>query len=78
MATGTPTPTPQGSGAEQVFGKYLAHIGIKFDPQTPQQVSKALDPVQKYIKDFNKTTDFKDSFFGKMPDDSHFSNPFCE
>lgn len=66
MAAENPTP-PQGSGAEQVFGKMLAKVGISFDTATPQQVKKALDPVQRYMLDFNKTTDFKNSFFGKMP-----------
>jgi hypothetical protein len=64
------TPTPpsgQGSGSEQVFGKYLAKIGISWDPQTTQQIKKNMDPIQKYILDFNKTTDFKNTFFGKLP-----------
>jgi hypothetical protein len=67
MADNPTPPSGQGSGSEQVFGKYLAKIGIEWDPQTSQQVKKNMDPIQKYILDFNKTTDFKNTFFGKLP-----------
>jgi len=66
----TPTPTPSssgGSGADKAFLKAMARVGIQIDPATEQQVKKALTPIQKYMVEFNKTTDMKNSFFGKLP-----------
>ena len=45
----------------------FANVGIRLDPATDQQVKKALNPIQKYMSDFNKTTDMKNTFFGKLP-----------
>ena len=67
----TPTPNPGtpsgGGGSEATFLKAFAKIGVKIDSMTEQEVKKALTPLQRYMSDFNKTTDMKNTFFGKLP-----------
>ena len=62
------SPTPNTSGDKEAgFLKAMARIGVKIDPATSEDVKKALTPLQKYMADFSKTTDIKNTFFGKLP-----------
>ena len=64
----TPTPNSEGSaGKEAAFLKAFARVGIQIDPANEQQIKKALTPIAKYMSDFSKTTDMKNTFFGKLP-----------
>jgi len=64
----TPTPNSEGSaGKEASFLKAFARVGIQIDPANEQQIKKALTPIAKYMSDFSKTTDMKNTFFGKLP-----------
>lgn len=64
----TPTPNSEGSaGKEAAFLKAFARVGIQIDPANEQQIKKALTPISKYMSDFSKTTDMKNTFFGKLP-----------
>ncbi len=67
--TPTPTPgsTPENKEAQEAFIKMFARLGFKIDPLTDQEVSKAMSPIQRFMKDFSKTADVKNTFFGKLP-----------
>ena len=62
-----PKPNQQGAAGEEHFKKMFAKVGLKFDPATEQEMKKALTPISKYMSDFSKTTDMKNTFFGKLP-----------
>ena len=59
--------TPPDKGAEQAMVQFFAKLGFEVSPISKEAVAKALDPVQKYIRDFSKTADVKNTFFGKLP-----------
>ena len=64
----TPTPnSDSSSGKEAAFLKAFARVGIQIDPANEQQIKRALTPISKYMSDFSKTTDMKNTFFGKLP-----------
>ncbi len=62
-----PNPEQQGSGADAPFLKMLAKVGIQLEQINDQEIKKAFTPLQKYMVEFNKTTDIKNTFFGKLP-----------
>lgn len=62
-----PTPADDKKGAEQAMVQFFAKLGFEVTPISKESVAKALDPVQKYLKDFNKTADVKNTFFGQLP-----------
>lgn len=64
----TPTPkSDEGSGSDAPFLKMLAKVGIQLEPINDQELKKAFTPLQKYMTEFSKTTDIKNTFFGKLP-----------
>ena len=52
---------------EAPFLKGLIKLGVNIDPATSEEAKKALSPLQKYMTEFSKSTDMKNTFFGKLP-----------
>lgn len=67
--TPTPTPgsTPENKEAQEAFIKMFARLGFKLEAISPQEIDRAMGPLQRFMKDFSKTADVKNTFFGKLP-----------
>ena len=63
----TPT-TTQGSTTEnkevqEAFIKLFAKLGFKLEAISPQEIDRAMGPLQRFMKDFSKTADVKNPPF---------------
>lgn len=65
--TPQPGPTQETKEVQEAFIKLFAKLGFKLEAISPQEIDRAMGPLQRFMKDFSKTADVKNTFFGKLP-----------
>lgn len=71
MAVPTTPPTPPTqptiTASESAFTRMFVRLGLQTSSDFDSNINKSLTAMQSKIKAFNDSTQFKDSFFAKMP-----------